>query len=67
MSSKSAIQLIILIIIFIIIGGVYFKYFSKDVKPGPLEISEKIELLRFIEQGVPVKILHFENIIILKY
>ncbi len=29
MSPKSAIQLIILIIIFIIIGGVYFKYFSK--------------------------------------
>ena len=30
MSTKSAIQLIILIIIFIIIGGVYFKYFSKE-------------------------------------
>jgi len=30
MSSKSAIQLIILIIIFIIIGGVYLKYFSKE-------------------------------------
>ena len=30
MSPKSAIQLIILIIIFIIIGGVYFKYFSKE-------------------------------------
>ncbi len=30
MSTKSAIQLIILITIFIIIGGVYFKYFSKE-------------------------------------
>ena len=30
MSPKSAIQLIILIIIFIIIGGVYFQYFSKQ-------------------------------------
>ena len=30
MSSKSAIQLIILIKIFIILGGVYFKYFSKE-------------------------------------
>ncbi len=30
MSTKSVIQLIILIIIFIIIGGVYFKYFSKE-------------------------------------
>ena len=30
MSPKSAIQLIILIIIFIIVGGVYFKYFSKE-------------------------------------
>ena len=39
----------------------HFKPFSKDVKPGPLEISEKIEILRFIEQGVPVKILHFEG------
>ena len=30
MSPKSAIQLAILIIIFIILGGVYFKYFSKE-------------------------------------
>ena len=30
MSSKSAIQLVILIIIFIILGGVYLKYFSKE-------------------------------------
>ncbi len=30
MSPKSAIQLVILIVIFIIIGGVYFKYFSKE-------------------------------------
>ena len=30
MSPKSAIQLVILIIIFIILGGVYFKYFSKE-------------------------------------
>jgi len=30
MSSKSVIQLIILIIIFIILGGVYLKYFSKE-------------------------------------
>ena len=30
MSPKSAIQLIILIIIFIILGGVYLKYFSKE-------------------------------------
>ena len=30
MSSKSLIQLIILIIIFVIIGGVYFKYFAKE-------------------------------------
>ena len=30
MSSKSSIQLIILIIIFIILGGVYLKYFSKE-------------------------------------
>ena len=30
MSLKSAIQVIILIIIFIIIGGVYFEYFSKE-------------------------------------
>ena len=39
----------------------HFKYFSKDVKPGPLEISEKIEILRFIEQGVPVKNLHYDG------
>ena len=30
MSTKSAIQLVILIVIFIILGGVYFKYFSKE-------------------------------------
>ena len=30
MSLKSLIQLIILIIIFFIIGGVYFKYFAKE-------------------------------------
>ena len=30
MSSKSAIQVIILTIIFIILGGVYLKYFSKE-------------------------------------
>ena len=30
MSSKSAIQLIILIIIFIILGSVYLKFFSKQ-------------------------------------
>ena len=30
MSAKSLIQLLILIIIFIILGGVYFKYFSKE-------------------------------------
>ena len=30
MSLKSLIQLIILIIIFVIIGGVYFKYFAKE-------------------------------------
>ena len=30
MSSKSAIQLIILIFFFIILGGVYLKYFSKE-------------------------------------
>ena len=30
MSLKSVIQIIILIIIFIILGGVYFKYFSQD-------------------------------------
>ena len=30
MSLKTAIQLVILIVIFIIVGGVYFKYFSKE-------------------------------------
>ena len=30
MSTKSAIQLVILVIIFIILGGVYLKYFSKE-------------------------------------
>ena len=30
MSSKSLIQLVILIVIFIILGGVYFKYFAKE-------------------------------------
>ena len=30
MSTKSAIQLIILIVIFVILGGVYLKYFSKE-------------------------------------
>ena len=30
MSPKSAIQLVILIIIFVILGGVYLKYFSKE-------------------------------------
>ena len=45
MSSKSAIQLIILIIIFIIIGGVYFKYFSKEkitVDQTPQQTEKKI-------------------------
>ena len=30
MSLKSLIQIIIVIVIFIILGGVYFQYFSKD-------------------------------------
>ena len=45
MSTKSAIQLIILIIIFIIIGGVYFKYFSKEkitVDQTPQQIEKEI-------------------------
>ena len=45
MSPKSAIQLIILIIIFIIIGGVYFKYFSKEkitVDQTPQQTEKKI-------------------------
>ena len=45
MSPKSVIQLIILIIIFIIIGGVYFKYFSKEkitVDQTPQQIEEEI-------------------------
>ena len=45
MSPKSAIQLIILIIIFIIIGGVYFKYFSKEkitVDQTPQQIEKEI-------------------------
>ena len=43
MSSKSAIQLIILIIIFIILGGVYLKYFSKEkiIVDQPSEQTEK--------------------------
>ena len=45
MSSKSVIQLIIIIIIFIILGGVYFKYFSKEkitVNQTPQQLEEKI-------------------------
>ena len=45
MSTKSAIQLVILIIIFIIIGGVYFKYFSKEkitVDQTPQQIEKEI-------------------------
>ena len=45
MSLKSAIQVIILIIIFIIIGGVYFKYFSKEkitVDQTPQQIEKEI-------------------------
>ena len=45
MSTKSAIQLIIIIIIFIILGGVYFKYFSKEkitVDETPQQLKEKI-------------------------
>ena len=45
MSPKSVIQLIILIIIFIIIGGVYFKYFSKEkitVDQTPQQIEKEI-------------------------
>ena len=45
MSPKSAIQLTILIIIFIIIGGVYFKYFSKEkitVDQTPQQTEEEI-------------------------
>ena len=43
MSPKSAIQLVILIIIFIILGGVYFKYFSKEkiIVDQPSEQTEK--------------------------
>ena len=43
MSPKSAIQLAILIIIFIILGGVYFKYFSKEkiIVDQPSQQSEK--------------------------
>ena len=47
MSSKSAIQLIILIIIFIIIGGVYLKYFSKEkiiVDQTTLQTEKKINI-----------------------
>ena len=45
MSTKSAIQLVILIIIFIILGGVYFKYFSKEkitVDQTPQQTEEEI-------------------------
>ena len=45
MSPKSAIQIVILIIIFIILGGVYLKYFSKDkitVDQTPQQTEKKI-------------------------
>ena len=45
MSPKSAIQLVILIIIFIILGGVYLKYFSKEkitVDQTPQQTEKKI-------------------------
>ena len=48
MSPKSAIQLIILIIIFIIIGGVYFKYFSKEkitVDQTPQQTEKEINTI----------------------
>ena len=48
MSTKSAIQLIILIIIFIIIGGVYFKYFSKEkitVDQTPQQTEKEINTI----------------------
>ena len=40
MSVKSIIQIIILTIIFVILGGVYFEYFSKD----KVIIEEKTEV-----------------------
>ena len=45
MSPKSAIQLVILIIIFIILGGVYLKYFSKEkitIDQTPQQTEKKI-------------------------
>ena len=47
MSPKTAIQLIIVIIIFIILGGVYFKYFSKEkiaINETPLQTEKEINL-----------------------
>ena len=50
MSLKSLIQLIILIIIFVIIGGVYFKYFAKEkilvTQTSQLTTTEKTQNLK---------------------
>ena len=45
MSAKKAVQLIILAIIFIIVAGVYFKYFSKEkiiVDQNPQQTEKEI-------------------------
>ena len=54
MSPKSAIQLIILIIIFIIIGGVYFKYFSKEkitVDQTPQQTEKEINTITYLSKS----------------
>ena len=53
MSSKSFIQLVILIIIFIILGGVYLKYFSKEkilITQSP-RVTEKEKTKNFSEEN----------------
>ena len=53
MSSKSFIQLVILIIIFIILGGVYLKYFSKEkilITQSP-RVTEKEQTKNFSEEN----------------
>jgi len=55
MSLKSLVQVVILIIIFVILGGVYFKYFSKD----KIVIEENIE--KNIENIETNKIVEKEN------
>ena len=68
MSTKSAIQLVILIVIFIILGGVYFKYFSKEkiiVNQTSEQTEKKIttDWLNLLEQIFYIKIqIHYYKI-----